>query len=269
MVERLLTEIRGSHREPHRLVAAPEPWQSTEGTFKKIFCDAWTNIIQSSEYSDIRGPDDDGESPEATDDDLSRLMIQRSFSRDSSSTSDDSAYGSICRMDASKSMLDVFIERFVDAFSPEVDIKSGQAGAIRRAAEIRMFSPILSDAFDSVSQVFFGRSVQNKSIEVQGFSYYPRVLRSLQEALLDSERSKAESTLATVILLMAFEVLPQDCSLVDSSNTSTECRAYFSRISNRTRKWRRAFDRAPRPGKPYVWRRAPSIHRASSILGMS
>ncbi|BCS28134.1 Zn(II)2Cys6 transcription factor [Aspergillus puulaauensis] len=187
VVDRLLTEIRGSHREPHRLVAAPEPWQGTE------------------EYSDIRGPDDDGESPEATDDDLSRLMIQRSFSRDSSSTSDDSAYGSICRMDASKSMLDVFIERFVDAFSPEVDIKSGQAGAIRRAAEIRMFSPILSDAFDSVSQVFFGRSVQNKSIEVQGFSYYPRVLRSLQEALLDSERSKAESTLATVILLMAFE----------------------------------------------------------------
>jgi hypothetical protein len=109
-------------------------------------------------------------------------------------------------MDTSKSMLDVFIERFVDAFSPEVDAKAGQAGAIRRAAEIRMFSPILTDAFQSVSQVFFGRSVQNKTIEATGFSFYPRVLRSLQDALQDPERSKAESTLATVILLMAFEV---------------------------------------------------------------
>lgn len=150
-------------------------------------------------------------------------MIQRGFSRDSSSTSDDSAYGSICQIDMNKSMLDVFIERFVDAFSPEVDVKSGQAGAIRKAAEIRMFSPILSDAFESVSKVFFGRAVQNKTIEVQGFSYYPRVLRSLQEALLDPERSKAESTLATVILLMAFEVLSRACLLVDSANTSAEC----------------------------------------------
>lgn len=109
-------------------------------------------------------------------------------------------------MDSSSSVLDIFIERFVDAFSPEVDAKAGEAGAIRRAAEIRMFSPILRDAFDSVSQVFFGRSVQNQTIEVRGFSGYPRVLRSLQEALLDPERSKAESTLATVVLLMAFEV---------------------------------------------------------------
>ncbi|THC97974.1 hypothetical protein EYZ11_002544 [Aspergillus tanneri] len=80
-----------------------------------------------------------------------------------------------CRtMDVHMPMLDIFIERFVDAFSPEVDVKSGQAGALRRAAEIRLCT-------------------------------YPRVLRSLQEALQDPERSKAESTLVTVILLMAFE----------------------------------------------------------------
>lgn len=113
-------------------------------------------------------------------------------------------------------MLDVFIERFVDAFSPQVDAKAGEAGAIRRAAEIRMFSPILTDAFQAVSRVFFGRSVQNKSIEVSGFSGYPLVLRSLQNALLDPERSKAESTLATVILLMAFEVFLE--SLVNEAH---------------------------------------------------
>lgn len=103
-------------------------------------------------------------------------------------------------------MLDVFIERFVDAFSPEVDVKSGQAGALRRAAEIRMFSPLLMDAFEVVSATFFGRSIQDPRIEESGTLLYGRVLRNLQNALFDPERSKAESTLATVILLMAFEV---------------------------------------------------------------
>ncbi|KAL4864429.1 hypothetical protein BDV12DRAFT_176200 [Aspergillus spectabilis] len=186
VLSRLIEEVRGSGQESIPSNALTEPWEGTEA------------------YAS-RDPDNgDGEESEEQDD-LSSLIIQREFSRDSSETSDDSAYGSICRMDASKSMLDVFIERFVDAFSPEVDAKAGQAGAIRRAAEIRMFSPILTDAFQSVSQVFFGRSVQNKTIETTGFSFYPRVLRSLQDALQDPERSKAESTLATVILLMAFE----------------------------------------------------------------
>lgn len=103
-------------------------------------------------------------------------------------------------------MLDVFIERFVDAFSPVVQSKTGQAGALRRAAEIRMFSPILVDAFESVSIAYFGRSIQDKNLEAAGFRLYPRVLRSLQQALQDPQRSKAESTLVTVTLLMAFEV---------------------------------------------------------------
>ncbi|KAE8371508.1 hypothetical protein BDV26DRAFT_275947 [Aspergillus bertholletiae] len=128
------------------------------------------------------------------------------FNRSLSESSDDSSSSSIISLNNStRPMLDVFIERFVDAFSPEVDVKSGQAGALRRAAEIRMFSPILMDAFEAVSVVFFGRSIQDPRLESSGFQLYPRVLRNLQNALQDPERSKAESTLATVILLMAFE----------------------------------------------------------------
>ncbi|KAL4885730.1 hypothetical protein BJY04DRAFT_179133 [Aspergillus karnatakaensis] len=190
VVGRLIEEIRGPRRE------------STQSIQTNTLSGSWGG---TEEYGDPQGLDEHGDEESGEEDDLSSLVIQRRYSRDSSETSDDSAYGSICRIDATKSMLDVFIERFVDAFSPEVDAKSGHAGAIRRAAEIRMFSPILTDAFESVSQVFFGRSVQNKTIEATGFSYYPRVLRSLQDALQDPERSKAESTLATVILLMAFE----------------------------------------------------------------
>ncbi|KAL2823833.1 hypothetical protein BDW59DRAFT_173282 [Aspergillus cavernicola] len=188
VVDRLVVEIRGARGVLNPQSASVGVWEGLQG------------------HSDLITLDEDEEPGEPQeDDDLASLIIHREFSRDSSQSSDDSAYGSICRMDSSKSMLDVYIERFVDAFSPEVDAKAGEAGAIRRAAQIRMFSPILSDAFQSVSQVFFGRSVQNKTIEVTGFSHYPRVLRCLQDALRDTERSKSESTLATVILLMAFE----------------------------------------------------------------
>ncbi|KAE8166021.1 hypothetical protein BDV40DRAFT_256637 [Aspergillus tamarii] len=129
------------------------------------------------------------------------------FNRSPSESSDDSSSSSsiISINNSSRPMLDVFIERFVDAFSPEVDIKSGQAGALRRAAEIRMFSPLLMDAFEGVSIAFFGRSVEDPRLVRSGSEMYGRVLRNLQNALFDPERSKAESTLATVILLMAFE----------------------------------------------------------------
>lgn len=123
-----------------------------------------------------------------------------------SSSPDSDNSSMIVPMSSYKPALDVFVQRFVDAFSPQVDVKAGQAGALRAAAGIRMFSPILTDAFEAVSVAFFGRSIQDKTIEAAGFRLYPRVLNGLQQALLDPERSKAESTLVTVILLMAFEV---------------------------------------------------------------
>lgn len=121
------------------------------------------------------------------------------------SGSDSSSSGTISIMNMQRPVVDVFVERFVDAFAPEVDVKSGRAGALRAAAGIRMFSPLISDAYEAVSVAFFGRSVQNKQIEASGFRLYPRVLRGLQDALNDPERCKAESTLVTVILLLAFE----------------------------------------------------------------
>lgn len=128
----------------------------------------------------------------------------------------------IVPMSSHKPALDAFVQRFVDAFSPQVDAKAGQAGALRAAAGIRMFSPILTDAFEAVSVAFFGRSIQDKNIEAAGFRLYPRVLNGLQQALLDPERSKAESTLVTVILLMAFEV---GCESLAVHLSTNPCRA--------------------------------------------
>lgn len=143
-------------------------------------------------FNDPLATDHDGEDGESED----------RWSIDSGSDSS----GTVSVMSMQRPAVDVFVERFVDAFSPEVDIKSGRAGALRAAAEIRMFSPLISDAFEAVSVAFFGRAVQNKQIESSGFRLYPRVLRGLQDALNDPERCKAESTLVTVILLLAFEV---------------------------------------------------------------
>lgn len=130
----------------------------------------------------------------------------REFEREMSIGSGSDSSGGTSVISMQRPVLDVFVERFVDAFSPEVDMKSGRAGALRAAAGIRMFSPLITDAFEAVSVAFFGRSVQNKQIEASGFRLYPRVLRGLQDALVDPEKSKAESTLVTVILLLAFEV---------------------------------------------------------------
>ena len=151
-----------------------------------------SNSSPESDFNDpITGDDDDDEFGDG-------LSIDGS---DSSSSS-----GTVSIMNLQRPAVDVFVERFVDAFAPQVDSRHGRAGAIRAAAGIRMFSPLISDAFEAVSVAFFGRSIQNKQIEASGFRLYPRVLRGLQDALMDPERSKAESTLVTVTLLLAFEV---------------------------------------------------------------
>ncbi|KAL4894904.1 hypothetical protein BDV59DRAFT_175235 [Aspergillus ambiguus] len=190
-VDRIVAGIRASRGELSREITSVGPWEGTEAY---------------EDYSVSRYPpsdsDDDGQVALGF---PNHYQSDRyDFSRSPSEGSEDSG-SSIPGTASPKTMIDVFIERFVDAFSPEVDVKSGQAGALRRAAEIRMFSPILKDAFEAVSVAFFGRSIQDKRIEMSGHHLYPRVLRKLQLALQDPERSRAESTLATVILLMAFE----------------------------------------------------------------
>lgn len=158
---------------------------------RKTICNG--SPVQNFNDPIILGDDEDDE-----DDDEEEERMSIGSGSDSS--------GTVSIMSVQRPAVDVFVERFVDAFSPQVDLKSGKAGAIRAAAGIRMFSPLISDAFEAVSVAFFGRSVQNKQIEASGFRLYPRVLRGLQDALNDPERCKAESTLVTVTLLLAFEV---------------------------------------------------------------
>lgn len=218
VVDQIVRDIRATRGELGRETVSVGPWEGTAGGY---LCSS--RCRSSLLIEDLPTAYDDQAfnryaTPETEDNAESQLdypgytqyngyNFNRSASEDSDSTSN-----SIPSMNSPRPMMDVFIERFVDAFSPEVDVKSGQAGALRRAAEIRMFSPILTEAFEAVSVAFFGRCIQDKRIEMSGSHLYPRVLRKLQQALHDPERSRAESTLATVILLMAFEVLPHSTS---------------------------------------------------------
>ncbi|KAJ5108458.1 hypothetical protein N7456_005133 [Penicillium angulare] len=202
VVDQLVREIRSAHGGLKKDLVKVGPWEGYEAyadydyaggshqsliPIRRRFGDSSPDLNFNDPLSD--GDDEDG--------DMEMMSL--------SSGSDSGSSGTISIMSMQRPAVDIFVERFVDAFSPEVDIKSGRAGALRAAAEIRMFSPLISDAFEAVSVAFFGRSVRNKEIEASGFRLYPRVLRGLQDALIDPERSKSEATLVTVTLLLAFE----------------------------------------------------------------
>ncbi|KAJ5770457.1 uncharacterized protein N7511_002508 [Penicillium nucicola] len=199
LVEELVRELRSAHGGLTKDLVPVGPWEGREAydSFEHPSRPSSTSparkrLLLNSATEDFNNFEDD-------------IDHDRAFEREMSIGSGSDSSGGSSVLSLQRPVVDVFVERFVDAFSPEVDIKSGRAGALRAAAGIRMFSPLISDAFEAVSVAFFGRSVQNKQIEASGFRLYPRVLRGLQDALIDPEKSKAESTLVTVILLLAFE----------------------------------------------------------------
>ncbi|KAJ5142552.1 uncharacterized protein N7515_001339 [Penicillium bovifimosum] len=196
VVDDLVREIRTAHVSIKNDLVPVGPWEGREAYESYDQYSRPSSALSIRTRRRLNSPDEvnRSQSEESNDSALEHISL---------SSSDSS--GTISVMSMQGPVADVFVERFVDAFSPEVDMKHGRAGALRAAAEIRMFSPLISDAFEAVSVAFFGRSVQNKQIEASGFRLYPRVLRALQDALVDPEKCKAESTLVTVILLLAFE----------------------------------------------------------------
>ncbi|CAG8212703.1 unnamed protein product [Penicillium salamii] len=240
-VDDLVRDIRSAHVGLKKDLVPVGPWEGTEAY--ESYPSPNSAVLPTRTRLLLNSPVEDFNTIPGEDDDSLEIMSVGSGSGSDSS-------GTISIMSMQRPAVDIFVERFVDAFSPEVDVKSGRAGALRAAAGIRMFSPLITDAFEAVSVAFFGRSVQNKEIEASGFRLYPRVLRGLQDALVDPEKCNAESTLVTVILLLAFE-----------------CRTHHTKwcFSSCTRS--STVDRASRTGKPYVRSGASFIHRAPTILG--
>jgi hypothetical protein len=104
-------------------------------------------------------------------------------------------------------ILDIFVERFVDAFAPNERLDCGSSSAIREAASVRIFSPLLQNAFHAVSISYFGQFLGDWRVVSAGRRSYLGVVSALQRALYHPVQSRSEGVLATAILLMAYEVL--------------------------------------------------------------
>ncbi|OJD11563.1 hypothetical protein AJ78_07686 [Emergomyces pasteurianus Ep9510] len=103
-------------------------------------------------------------------------------------------------------LMEGFLSRFLDDFSPQVDeISIGTSQTIRSAAGIRMFSPVLSDAFKAVALTYFGHDVADQRIERTGSQIHVSVLRKLQEAIYNMQQTNSQGILLTVCLLMCYE----------------------------------------------------------------
>ncbi|KAG5295927.1 C6 finger domain-containing protein [Histoplasma capsulatum G186AR] len=110
-------------------------------------------------------------------------------------------------------LMEGFLNHFLDDFSPNVDGKTiGTSQTIRAAAGIRMFSPVLSDAFKAVALTYFGHEVADQRIERTGSQIHVSVLRKLQEAINNMHQSNSQGILLTVCLLMCFETFRRTTS---------------------------------------------------------
>lgn len=71
---------------------------------------------------------------------------------------------------------------------------------------MRVFSPMLCNAFEAASLTFTGNRQQNRSIEMAGHARYIRVLGQLQNAVYNPLRSQSTDVLTVVLLSTIIEV---------------------------------------------------------------
>lgn len=112
---------------------------------------------------------------------------------------------------------DLLMERFVDNFAPISSLNCGNADSLRAAGELSIFSPLLKHAFMAASALYFGCDMQDWRFVAASNTVYVGVLRHLQRALYHPEQSRSEGVLATVCVVMAYEVRPSMVSWTGGS----------------------------------------------------
>lgn len=105
-----------------------------------------------------------------------------------------------------RALMELFVERLIREFSPADASNFGGTIRLREAAEMRVFSPMLCNAFEAASLTFAGSRQQNRSLEMVGHARYIRMLRQLQNALYHPEKSQATDALVVVLLSTIIEV---------------------------------------------------------------
>lgn len=105
-----------------------------------------------------------------------------------------------------RELVELFTERMIEQFSPAGAANFGGTMKLRQAAELRIFSPILCNAFEAASLTFAGAREQIKQIQIAGHAQYVRVLRQLQRAIYHPEKSQSTDILVVVLLATIIEV---------------------------------------------------------------
>ncbi|OJJ45894.1 hypothetical protein ASPZODRAFT_26497 [Penicilliopsis zonata CBS 506.65] len=137
-------------------------------------------------------------------------IITSSTSSSSSSSSSTNSFQIQLRSPlAAKQILEVLVGRLINAFSPIEAVNCGSLVGLRDAAQMRVFSPLLSHAFEAASLTFVGRQERHLSMEKVGHVRYTRVLRQLQQALNHPEQSKSTEVLVVVLLFIIIEAFKQ------------------------------------------------------------
>lgn len=105
-----------------------------------------------------------------------------------------------------RALVELFTERMIEQFSPAGGANFGGTMKLRQAAELRVFSPILCNAFEAASLTFAGSREKIKQIQLAGHAQYVRVLRQLQRAIYHPEKSQSTDILVVVLLSTIIEV---------------------------------------------------------------
>lgn len=116
---------------------------------------------------------------------------------------------------STRPVLEVFLERFLDSYGPEMPpawqplhwIHAGQPYQIWRVgAKARYSSTLLFNSFAAVSVAQFSRSIGDTRLLSAADTIYLSVLRSLQVAISQPERSRSDDVLWAAILCAVYEV---------------------------------------------------------------
>ncbi|RHZ72415.1 hypothetical protein CDV55_108854 [Aspergillus turcosus] len=107
------------------------------------------------------------------------------------------------------SLVELFVQRLIDNFSPQPASVYGGTIALREASGMRVMSPLLCTAFEAASLTFAGRCEQNREVEAIGHERYVRVLRQLQNALNHPKQSKSTEVMVVVLLFTIIEAFTQ------------------------------------------------------------
>jgi hypothetical protein len=103
-------------------------------------------------------------------------------------------------------MKDLFLESFIGRKKANTLPSRNSRTWLDAAAEVRLSSTTLTDAFECTSTADFGKSIGDTRIVFAARKLYIKVLNALQRALQSPSESRSSETMFAISLLAQFEV---------------------------------------------------------------